>query len=85
MSQIKIGQTQNNIPNSNNNYQNEGQISYNNGFSFYNRNQHYQLPIFTNPYEYYKNNPRPNFYPNYNYNNANNNQLANTQRPTQGN
>ncbi|XP_022177682.1 uncharacterized protein LOC111038764 [Myzus persicae] len=34
ISQIKIGQTHNNIPNSNNNYQNGRQTSYNNGFSF---------------------------------------------------
>lgn len=80
ISQIKIGQTQNNIPNSNYNYQNGGQTSYNNGLNFYNRNQHYQPPIFNNPNEYYQNNPRPNFYPNYNYS-TNNNQMTNTQFP----
>jgi len=83
ISQIKIGQTQNNIPHSNNIYQNEGQTSYNNEFSFYNRNQHYQTPIgpiFNNPNEYYQNNPRPNFYPSYNYS-TNNNQMIITQFP----
>lgn len=80
ISQIKIGQTQNNIPNNNNNYQNAGQTSYNNGFSFYNRNQQYQTPIFNNPNQYYQNNPRPNFYPNYNYP-THNNQMTNTQFP----
>jgi len=80
ISQIKIGQTQSNVPNSNNNYQNGGQTSYNNGFSFYNRNQHYQPPIFNNPNECYQNNPKPNFYPNYNYS-SNNNQMTNTRLP----
>jgi len=78
--QIKIGQTQNITPNSNNNYQSGEQTSYDNGFSFYNRNQHYQPPIFNNPNEYYQNNPRPNFYPNYNYS-TNNNQMTITRFP----
>jgi len=45
ISQIKIGQIQNNIPHNNNIHQNEGQTSYNNEFSFYNINQHYKLGV----------------------------------------
>jgi len=77
ISQINIGlQIQNNIHNGWI-IKMEGKLTIT---MVYNRNQPYQPLIFNNPNQYYQSNPRPSFFPYYNYT-TNNNQMTNTQFP----
>lgn len=66
ISQMTMGQIQNNTPNyRNNTYHNESENNYNNN-TFFNRNQPYRPFRFNNPNNY-QNNLSPNFYQHYNY------------------